>query len=157
MEHINTTDHDASTISLALCSPASSWFTTAPSRSPRRSCGACLRTGKSPGPSPPCLSSIQSVVRWCRPSTRTTTRLPACPSCRHRRELRDYWVYIEAQLTCTYERVGYTRIPMLISRHMAYRGNNRKQNQYCLGLSPTLPCLQLKPHSSESLRHTTTA
>lgn len=69
-----------------LIFPASSWCTTAPFRSQRRSCVACRRTGRSPGLSPRCLCLTLWVERWCRRSTRKTTRLPACHSCRHRRE-----------------------------------------------------------------------
>lgn len=126
MRHIHAANPDADTslcvlTLLRLPSPASSSSTTAPSRSPARSCGACLRTGRSPGPSPPCPSSTQSAARWCRPSTRTILRPPACPSCRHRRKWTDHsgwvwwrgggihvekvargWMFIRAHMTCTH-------------------------------------------------------
>lgn len=103
---------------LPLHSPASSWFTTAPSRSPARSCGACLRTGRFPGPSPPFPSSTQSAARWCRPSTPTTMRPPACPSCRHRRELKDDLVHSTGinKQTSTRSFVCTWNAPVLISR-----------------------------------------
>lgn len=105
--------------------PVFSWFTTAPFRSLLRSFAACLRTGRSRGLSRHCRSSTLWAERWCRPSTPTTTRPPACRSCRRRRESGSFALILgesKAQFLFGNGRSGLRRVekvgccnPMFIS------------------------------------------